>query len=168
MLNQELFLVQCADTVHSLYTERAYFSIFQGPAENVTEWSEWSGCSLSCDGGITRRHRCTKASCLVEDSPKGTWESQHKICNMHSCLGSDLDKDQLQKKTSRHQELCDQHNQAPFQVLYLQNNFLKRHKAQIFSMTTSLQESFGTWDIPPLFFTSALLKGQTFFRSLNL
>jgi hypothetical protein len=72
-------------------------------------WSAWSSCSRSCDGGITWRHRCSNHSseggpCLLQ----GLRESQHKICNMHSCP----------EVSEADQDHCVQHNDVQHEVSF--------------------------------------------------
>lgn len=45
-------------------------------SEAWTEWSQWSSCSRSCDGGVSHQLRkCRTASCIGE-------RIRYKICNM--------------------------------------------------------------------------------------
>ena len=92
-------------TLNQLY--KTFFILIFFQDKNV--WSAWSSCSRSCDGGITWRHRCSNHSseggpCL----PQGLRESQHKICNMHSCPeASEVDQDH-----------CVQHNDVQHEVSF--------------------------------------------------
>ena len=80
------------------------------------EWSKWSTCSRSCDGGVSSREKhCftkssigTKIKCTNEEPSK----KQYNICNTQPCttLTSQL------PLTSFRTQQCSQYNDAPYQV----------------------------------------------------
>ena len=56
-------------------------------------WTDWSPCSMACDGGITERFRHVLAPtrgrgrCPTEKS----WERfDDKSCNSHACVGDEI------------------------------------------------------------------------------
>ena len=80
------------------------------------EWSKWSTCSRSCDGGVSSTEKqCftkssigTKIKCTNEEPSK----KQYNICNTQPCttLTSQL------PLTSFRTQQCSQFNDAPYQV----------------------------------------------------
>jgi hypothetical protein len=93
------------------------------------EWSKWSTCSRSCDGGVSSRDRhCFRTSkfgkkvrCKTEtseldmiDRKKYPNRREYKICNIQPC--SSLTS-QMSVKSFRTQQ-CSQHNNSPYKVSY--------------------------------------------------
>ena len=90
------------------------------------EWSKWSTCSKSCDGGVSSRDgKCfsisdegTKVKCNKETSELHNIPTrrEHKICNTQSC--SSLTSPKLPLTSFRTQQ-CSTFNKAPYKVYLL-------------------------------------------------
>ena len=99
------------------------------------EWSKWSTCSRSCDGGVSSRDRhCfatskfgKKVRCKTKTSELDTMDRkkypnrrEYKICNTQPC--SSLTS-QMSSKSFRTQQ-CSQYNNSPYKVSYGKNLYL--------------------------------------------
>ena len=50
------------------------------------EWSDWSACSASCDGGErTRSRTCSDACHNIDSNDSNHSTSQTEVCNEVSC-----------------------------------------------------------------------------------
>ena len=69
-----------------------YVLSVRGPVDgNWGDWSEWSGCSVTCDGGVRERTRICNAP-APENGGKdcgvdGSLGRDIKICNKNPCPG---------------------------------------------------------------------------------
>ena len=121
------------------------------------EWSKWSTCSRSCDGGVSSREKhCftkssigTKIKCTNEEPSK----KQYNICNTQPCttLTSQL------PLTSFRTQQCSQYNDAPYQV-----NALKTITTLSFHHLSSHIHNYYCYILLPTIVGSILHLGRIF------
>ena len=100
------------DTIifHVLFPHVFIPSLFQ--ASSSKNWTEWSACSRSCDGGISSRQKCSNQGSPGDCVPL----SQHKICNMHPCDNIPQGGPKGRRNPSFRDEQCAQHHDVRHEV----------------------------------------------------
>ncbi|XP_066440797.1 SCO-spondin-like [Eleutherodactylus coqui] len=74
--------VTCANETH----KREECNSSACPADCVlSDWSEWSECSVSCGGGVSERNRTVLIAADPGGRPCPVPLSLHRICNSHNC-----------------------------------------------------------------------------------
>ena len=131
---------------HSYTTQKKQGSVVNLNEHDAvwSEWSNWSTCSRTCDGGVSSRGRhCIasnkaniKTTCEEQNAALGNFSNyrQHKICNTQPCISL---ASKVPKISFRAQQ-CKQYNDVPYKVRV--NQALQR---------TQLNKSiFSNYDFP--------------------
>ena len=121
------------DTIifHVLFPHVFIPSLFQ--ASSSKNWTEWSACSRSCDGGISSRQKCSNQGSPGDCVPL----SQHKICNMHPCENIPQGGPKGRRNPSFRDEQCAQHHDVRHEV--------RHQKGQCYQLYLIHFERFGSY-----------------------
>ena len=67
-----------------------FFICLVAPVKGVwTTWSDWSGCTAKCNGGIQERKRVCQYPVVSEDTiPCGGNTQEWQTCNNQICAGT--------------------------------------------------------------------------------